>query len=100
MDGRIFVMVHPTRLLRTHSDEGASQFSAPIDAVNANTIDCGIKKLPCLNALNLERFATPRWFLVVLSLVGLLQGAVLSYFRGTSKIWTQHYNLPTESVGA
>lgn len=92
-------MVHPTRLLRSHSDEGTSQFSAPIDAFDANTIDCGIKNLPCLNALNLERFATSRWFLVALSLVGLMQGAVLSYFRGTSKLWTQRYNFSDELVG-
>lgn len=93
-------MVHPTRLLRTHSDTGTSQFSAPLDAFDTDTIDCGIKNLPCLNALNLERFATPRWFLVVLSFVGLIQGTVLSYFRGTSKIWTLHYNFSPESVGA
>lgn len=92
-------MVHPSRLFRTNSEEGTSQFSAPIDVLDAYTIDCGIKKLPCLKALNLERFATPRWFLVILSLVGLMQGIVLSYFRGTSKIWMQHYNFSIQSVG-
>ncbi|XP_018578719.1 solute carrier organic anion transporter family member 1A2 isoform X1 [Anoplophora glabripennis] len=91
-------MIHPTELLRTNSDEEQNSFSAPVGNY-LNQVDCGISALPCLTkCLNLERCAKFGVFVTVLSLVGLFHGAILVYFRGTSHIWSEHYNISLETV--
>ncbi|GJQ65787.1 hypothetical protein Trydic_g11956 [Trypoxylus dichotomus] len=83
-------MIHPSEILRANSDQ-QTEFSAPINR-NRKSIDCGLTAAPWLTEkLNLQRFATAKVFLTVFGLLGLLQGAMLSYFRGTSHIWTNHY---------
>lgn len=83
-------MIHPSEILRANSD-GQSQFSAPVNRHRQN-LDCGLSAAPWLTKkLSLKRFATPAVFVTVFACLGLLQGALLSYFRGTSHIWTQHY---------
>lgn len=90
-------MVHPTELLRTNSH--SREFSAPINAV-AYQPDCGLTNLPILNrCCNLERLATPNVFLIFLSLVGLMQGVTLTFFRDTSVIWGGHYNIDQRNIG-
>ncbi|KAJ8984534.1 hypothetical protein NQ317_011005 [Molorchus minor] len=89
-------MIHHRNLLRTNSDgEG---FSAPIGNY-LNDVDCGITALPWLTkCLNLEKCAKFGVFVTVLSLVGFFHGIVLNYFRGTSNIWSTHYNIPQNTV--
>lgn len=92
-------MVHPSELFRTNSNEERT-FSAPRNVVDQNQFDCGLKNLPILNrCCNLERLATPKVFLVFLSIVGFLQGVTIKYFRETSKIWGNHYNISQNNIG-
>ncbi|XP_044256188.1 solute carrier organic anion transporter family member 74D-like isoform X2 [Tribolium madens] len=91
-------MVHPSELFRTNSIEERT-FSAPRNAVDENQLDCGLTNLPILKrCCNLERLATPKVFLVFLSLVGLLQGITIKYFRETSKFWGEHYNISQNNI--
>ncbi|KRT79830.1 hypothetical protein AMK59_6879 [Oryctes borbonicus] len=85
-------MIHPSEILRANSDQ-QTEFSAPVNR-NRKSLDCGLTAAPWLTEkLNLQRFATVKVFLTVFGLLGILQGAMLSYFRGTSHIWTDHYYL-------
>ena len=92
-------MIHPRELLRTNSEEN-SYFTAPINVSQRNNIDCGWSVLPCLNdRLNLEKFANAGIFLFVLALLGFHEGAALSYFRGTSNIWSEQYGFDNNLTG-
>lgn len=92
-------MIHPTELLRTNSEDEEHSFSAPVGNY-LNQVDCGIGALPCLTkCLRLEKCAKFGVFVAVLSLVGLFHGAILVYFRGTSHIWGEHYNISQDAVG-
>ncbi|XP_066258869.1 solute carrier organic anion transporter family member 2A1-like [Euwallacea similis] len=91
-------MVHPTDLLRTDSTGDEGSFVAPLGDYK-NDIDCGCSALPCLaQKLNLEKYAKPRCFLGVLTVAGLLSGIVVKYFRGTSQIWSKHYDISQDTV--
>lgn len=92
-------MVHPTDLLRTNSSGDEGSFVAPVGDYR-NDVDCGCAILPCLSEkLNLEKYAKPAYFVAVLSLAGLFNGMVIKYFRGTSQIWSQHYDIAQDTIG-
>ncbi|ENN74224.1 hypothetical protein YQE_09197, partial [Dendroctonus ponderosae] len=91
-------MVHPTELLRTDSTGDEGSFIAPVGDYR-NDVDCGCSVLPCLTQrLNLEKYAKPTFFVGVLSFAGFFSGIALKYFRGTSQIWSQHYNIPQDTI--
>ncbi|CAG9770271.1 unnamed protein product [Ceutorhynchus assimilis] len=91
-------MVHPTELLRTDSTGDEGSFVAPVGDYR-NDVDCGCSALPCLTErLNLEKYAKPKYFIIVLSLVGVFNGIAVKYFRGTSQIWSQHYDIPQDTI--
>ncbi|XP_018326963.1 solute carrier organic anion transporter family member 2A1-like [Agrilus planipennis] len=92
-------MVHPRDILRSDSNDGASQFSAPIEKLSGNPVDCGLSVFPCLNRwINLERFAKIGVLLYILIHIGVIQGALFSYFQGTSTIWKRQHGLPDNSL--
>ncbi|CAG9855220.1 unnamed protein product [Phyllotreta striolata] len=87
-------MVHPTNLFRSDSERDQG-FSAPVGNY-FNDIDCGITALPCLTQrLRLQKLANLSVFIIVLSLLGLVQGIISTYFKGTSHLWFSHYNFPS-----
>ncbi|KAJ8949656.1 hypothetical protein NQ318_010075 [Aromia moschata] len=92
-------MIHHRDLLRTNSDGQERGFSAPIGNY-LNEVDCGITALPCLTkCLHLERCAKFGVFVAVLSMVGFFHGAIINYFRGTSNLWSTHYNISQDTIG-
>lgn len=93
-------MIHPSELLRTdiqENNQNNREFSAPIDSVRYN-LDCGLNALPCFNRY-LEKYAKPSVFITILCSVGFLHGANLIYFRNTSQIWGEQYNISKDSLG-
>ncbi|KAL1493461.1 hypothetical protein ABEB36_011508 [Hypothenemus hampei] len=91
-------MVHPTELLRTDSTGDGGSFVAPVGDYK-NDVDCGCSALPCLGQrLNLEKYAKPRYFVTVLALTASFSGIIVKYFRGTSQVWSQHYNITPDTI--
>ncbi|KAG5881804.1 hypothetical protein JTB14_004103 [Gonioctena quinquepunctata] len=63
-------------------------------------LDCGITAIPCLAIrFKLEKYAKFGVFITVLSFVGFFQGVLVNYFRGTSHLWSVHYNLSEYMLG-
>lgn len=53
--------------------------------ISSDSIDCGIISLGWCRGAKCQEFATLKWFVIILSIGGLLQGAVISYFRISAK---------------
>ncbi|CAN7975460.1 unnamed protein product, partial [Ixodes persulcatus] len=57
---------------------------------------CGIGRLqiPCL-----QRLATPKWFLLVFCVLGVLQGAYRTYFIGIQSTLERRFAIPSKATG-
>ncbi|XP_055915762.1 solute carrier organic anion transporter family member 1A5 [Eupeodes corollae] len=60
-------------------------FGVNANNISSDSIDCGITKLGWCRGAKCQEFASLKWFVIILSIAGLLQGAVISYFRISAK---------------
>nr|XP_019932895.2 solute carrier organic anion transporter family member 1C1 [Aedes albopictus] len=72
-------MIRPASLIR--DDDQFPQFQANASHIREDSIDCGIRACNCCNGPGCQRLGTTTSFLVILSLLGFVQGGVEAYFR-------------------
>lgn len=65
----------------------------------SDSIDCGITAIECCNGPGCRNLGTARLFLVVLSLIGIFQGAIEIYFLTTVRQAALDYNIDRVLVG-
>lgn len=51
----------------------------------ADALDCGITAIECCNSPGCQKLATTKSFLIVLTLVGTVQGAIERYFAVSAR---------------
>ncbi|KAM7307677.1 solute carrier organic anion transporter family member 74D [Ixodes scapularis] len=70
--------------------------SSEASAETASVYACGIGRLqiPCL-----QRLATPKWFLLVFCVLGVLQGAYRTYFIGIQSTLERRFAIPSKATG-
>lgn len=73
-----------------------SDESNEASAENSIVYACAIGRLqiPCL-----QRLATPKWFLLVFCVLGILQGAYRTYFIGIQSTLERRFAIPSKATG-
>ncbi|XP_062545501.1 solute carrier organic anion transporter family member 1C1 [Armigeres subalbatus] len=85
-------MIRPASLIRDDEDR-FPQFQANARHIQEDSIDCGIKACNCCNGPGCQRLGTTTSFLVILSLLGFVQGGVEAYFRIAAHQAASEYDL-------